>query len=76
MVKEIANAKREILVQVCPLTFVLIVKDLVDAHKRWGSLEAILDESPRSQKYSSAAFLVNLRIRTFIDARHAVAHPR
>jgi phosphatidylserine/phosphatidylglycerophosphate/cardiolipin synthase-like enzyme len=37
-------------------------------------VEAILDKSQRSEKYSSATFLANSRIPTFIDARHAIAH--
>jgi phosphatidylserine/phosphatidylglycerophosphate/cardiolipin synthase-like enzyme len=37
-------------------------------------VEAILDKSQRSEKYTSAAFLSNSKILTFIDARHAIAH--
>jgi hypothetical protein len=56
--------------------FAPIAKALVDAHKRGERVEAILDKSQRSEKYTSAAFLANSRIPTFIDARHAIAHPR
>jgi phosphatidylserine/phosphatidylglycerophosphate/cardiolipin synthase-like enzyme len=51
-----------------------IAKALVDAHKRGVKVEAILDKSQRTEKYSSATFLANSRIPTFIDARHAIAH--
>ena len=34
----------------------------------------ILDKSQKTQKYSSATFLKNSRIPTFIDAKHAIAH--
>jgi phosphatidylserine/phosphatidylglycerophosphate/cardiolipin synthase-like enzyme len=51
-----------------------IAKALVDAHKRGVRVEAILDKSQRSGKYTSATFLANSRIPTFIDARHAIAH--
>ena len=37
-------------------------------------MTVILDKSQRSQKYSSATFLKNSRIPTFIDDRHAIAH--
>jgi phosphatidylserine/phosphatidylglycerophosphate/cardiolipin synthase-like enzyme len=74
IVKEIINAKSEILVQAYSFTSTPIAKALVDAHKRGVKVEAILDKSQRSEKYSSATFLANSRIPTFIDARHAIAH--
>jgi phosphatidylserine/phosphatidylglycerophosphate/cardiolipin synthase-like enzyme len=33
-----------------------------------------LDKSQRTEKYSSATFLVNMGIPTLIDAQHAIAH--
>jgi phosphatidylserine/phosphatidylglycerophosphate/cardiolipin synthase-like enzyme len=54
--------------------FAHIAKALIDAHKRGVKVEAILDKSQRSEKYTSAAFLANSRIPTFLDARHAIAH--
>jgi phosphatidylserine/phosphatidylglycerophosphate/cardiolipin synthase-like enzyme len=74
IVKEIAGAKTEILVQAYSFTSASIAKALVDAHKRGVKVEAILDKSQRTQKYSSATFLANSRIPTFIDAQHAIAH--
>ena len=43
-------------------------------HKRGVKVEANLDKSQRSEKYTSATFFANSRIPTFIDARHAIAH--
>jgi phosphatidylserine/phosphatidylglycerophosphate/cardiolipin synthase-like enzyme len=37
-------------------------------------VEAILDKSNRTDKYSSADFLLHAGIPTFIDAAHAIAH--
>jgi phosphatidylserine/phosphatidylglycerophosphate/cardiolipin synthase-like enzyme len=74
IVKEITNAKSEILVQAYSFTSAPIAKALVDAHKRGVKVEAILDKSQRSEKYTSATFLADSRIPTFIDARHAIAH--
>jgi phosphatidylserine/phosphatidylglycerophosphate/cardiolipin synthase-like enzyme len=74
IIKEITNAKTEILVQAYSFTSTPIAKALVDAHKRGVRVEAILDKSQRSEKYTSAAFLANSKIPTFIDARHAIAH--
>jgi phosphatidylserine/phosphatidylglycerophosphate/cardiolipin synthase-like enzyme len=76
MVKEISNAKSEILVQAYSFNSTPIAKALVDAHKRGVKVAAILDKSQKSEKYTSAAFLANSRIPTFIDARHAIAHTR
>jgi phosphatidylserine/phosphatidylglycerophosphate/cardiolipin synthase-like enzyme len=34
----------------------------------------VLDRSQRTAKYSSATFLSNAGIHTYIDAKHAIAH--
>jgi phosphatidylserine/phosphatidylglycerophosphate/cardiolipin synthase-like enzyme len=74
IVEEISNAQSEILVQAYSFTSTPIAKALVEAHKRGVKVEAILDKSQRTEKYSSATFLANSVIPTFIDARHAIAH--
>ena len=74
MVREISAAKEEILVQAYSFASAPIAKALVEAHKRGVKVEAILDKSQRTEKYSSATFLANSKIPTFIDARHAIAH--
>jgi len=51
-----------------------IAKALIDARKRGVRVEAILDKSQRSGQDSSATFLANSTIPTFIDASHAIAH--
>jgi phosphatidylserine/phosphatidylglycerophosphate/cardiolipin synthase-like enzyme len=38
------------------------------------SVEAILDKSQRTAKYTGATFLANNQIPTYIDAAHAIAH--
>ncbi len=74
VVHELGNAKKEILVQAYSFTSAPIAKALVDAHKRGVRVTAILDKSQRTQKYSSATFLNNSGIPTYIDAKHAIAH--
>jgi phosphatidylserine/phosphatidylglycerophosphate/cardiolipin synthase-like enzyme len=64
----------EILVQAYSFTSAPIAKALVDAHKRGVSVEAILDKSQRTAKYTGATFLANNRIPVYIDAAHAIAH--
>ncbi|MFA6224157.1 MAG: phospholipase D-like domain-containing protein [Desulfomonilaceae bacterium] len=62
IVKEIGNAKSEILVQAYSFTSTPIAKSLLEAHKRGVKVEAILDKSQRKAKYTTATFLANSRI--------------
>lgn len=74
IVDEIGSAKTEILVQAYSFTSAPIAKALVDAHKRGVAVQAILDKSQRSEKYTSATFLANSGVPTYIDPKHAIAH--
>jgi phosphatidylserine/phosphatidylglycerophosphate/cardiolipin synthase-like enzyme len=74
VVHELGNAKTEILVQAYSFTSAPIAKALVDAHKRGVKVTVVLDRSQRTAKYSSATFLHNAGIPTYIDAKHAIAH--
>jgi phosphatidylserine/phosphatidylglycerophosphate/cardiolipin synthase-like enzyme len=74
IIKEINGAKTEILMQAYSFTSASIAKALIEAHKRGIRVQAILDKSQRSERYSSATFLANSGIPTFIDGEHAIAH--
>ena len=74
IINEINNAKSEILVQAYSFTSAPIAKSLVDAHKRGVKVVVILDKSQRTAQYTSASFLANSKIPTFIDDSHAIAH--
>jgi phosphatidylserine/phosphatidylglycerophosphate/cardiolipin synthase-like enzyme len=74
IVRELGNAKQEVLVQAYSFTSAPIAKALVDAHKRGVKVTVVLDRSQRSKKYSSADFVNNAGIPTYIDAKHAIAH--
>jgi phosphatidylserine/phosphatidylglycerophosphate/cardiolipin synthase-like enzyme len=74
IVREIDRTRSEILVQAYSFTSAPIAKALLKAHKRGVKVQAILDKSQKSQKYSSASFLTNSGIPTYIDAKHAIAH--
>jgi phosphatidylserine/phosphatidylglycerophosphate/cardiolipin synthase-like enzyme len=74
IVRELGTAKSNILVQAYSFTSAPIAKALVDAHRRGVKVTVILDKSQRSEKYSSADFLINAGVPTFIDASHAIAH--
>ena len=72
--REIAKSKSEILVHAYSFSSAPIAKALIDARKRGVRVKAILDKSQRSGQYSSATFLANSTIPTFIDASHPIAH--
>ena len=74
IVAEINSGRFEILVQAYSFTSANIAKALANAHKRGVRVEVILDKSQRTAQYSWATFLANMRIPTYIDARHAIAH--
>ena len=67
-------AKSTVLVQAYSFTSVPIAKALVDAYKRGVKIDVILDKCQRSEKYSSADFVIHAGIPTKIDAKHAIAH--
>jgi len=68
------GAKSTILVQAYSFTSAPIAKALVDAHKRGVDVQVILDKSQRTERYSSATFIANEGIPTYIDAAHKIAH--
>jgi phosphatidylserine/phosphatidylglycerophosphate/cardiolipin synthase-like enzyme len=74
IINEIEQAKKEILVQAYSFTSAPIAKAIVNAHKKGIEVQVILDKSQRSKKYTSATFLMNAGIPTYIDYQHAIAH--
>lgn len=74
IVDGIDSAKSEILVQAYSFTSAPIAKALINASKRGVKVSAILDKSQKKAKYTSATFLLNAGIPTFIDDKHAIAH--
>lgn len=74
IVANIVRATQSIYVQAYSFTSAPIAKALVDAHKRGVRVEVILDKSQKTEKYSSADFLVHSGVSTYIDSKHAIAH--
>ena len=74
LVATIGQAKDTIFVQAYSFTSAPIAKALVDAAKRGVKIEAILDKSQRSARYTGATFLKNEGIPVYIDEKHAIAH--
>lgn len=74
IIQEIDRAKTEILVQAYSFTSQPIAKALLTAHNRGIKVKAIFDRSQKSDKYTSATFMANAGIPTYIDSAHANAH--
>jgi TonB family protein len=74
IIRDLGKAKTSILVQAYFFTSSPVAKALLNAHKRGVKVEVILDKSQKTQKYSSADFLVNSGVRTYIDSAHPIAH--
>jgi|GEM_PF-174963 len=74
IVDEIDNAKTEILVQAYAFTSVPITTALLEAHKRGVKVEVIMDRGASERQYTSATFLANQKIPTYVDGNYAVAH--
>lgn len=74
VVRELAGARQTVLVQAYSFTSTAIAAALVAAARRGVRVEAVLDKSNKTGKYSVADFLVNARIPTWIDSSHAIAH--
>jgi phosphatidylserine/phosphatidylglycerophosphate/cardiolipin synthase-like enzyme len=74
IVNEINSAKSEIYVEAYSFTSAPIAKALVNAHKKGVQVEVILDRSQKGKRYTTATFLANAGIPTYIDPVHAIAH--
>jgi len=74
VVRELNRAKQTVLVQVYSFTSTPIAQAMASAFRRGVKVQVILDESQRSERYSSADFVAHARIPTFIDAKHSIAH--
>ncbi|NBV84704.1 MAG: phospholipase D family protein [Verrucomicrobia bacterium] len=74
VVRELSAARQTVLVQAYSFTSAPIAAALVEASRRGVRVEAVLDKSNKTGKYSEADFLVNARIPTYLDDKHAIAH--
>ena len=74
VVDALNHATNSVLVQAYSFTSAPIAKAVVDAQRRGLKVAVILDKSQRTEKYSSADFLNNSGVTTFIDAKHNIAH--
>lgn len=76
VVAAVDAAKRSVLVQAYSFTSVPIARALKAAKERGVDVRVILDKSQRSERYTSADFLVNAGIPVWIDEKPAIAHSK
>jgi phosphatidylserine/phosphatidylglycerophosphate/cardiolipin synthase-like enzyme len=74
IVQAIKSARSAVYVQAFSFTSRPIARALVSAHKHGIHVEVILDQSNRTERYSSADFLTHAGVPTFIDGAHVLAH--
>jgi phosphatidylserine/phosphatidylglycerophosphate/cardiolipin synthase-like enzyme len=74
VVGSLEKAKASVLVQAYSFTSAPIAKALVEAKRRGVNVQVVLDKTQKGDRYSSADFLRNSGVPTFIDSQHNVAH--
>jgi phosphatidylserine/phosphatidylglycerophosphate/cardiolipin synthase-like enzyme len=74
VVREIQNAKHEVLVLAYSFTSQAIAKALVDAKMRGLHVEIVLDHSNEKEEYTDLHFFLEQGLTPVIDAEHAIAH--
>jgi phosphatidylserine/phosphatidylglycerophosphate/cardiolipin synthase-like enzyme len=74
IVEQLGAARRSVHVQAYSFTSAPIARALVEAERRGVEVEAVLDKSNATARYSSADFLAHEGVATFIDGAHAIAH--
>jgi phosphatidylserine/phosphatidylglycerophosphate/cardiolipin synthase-like enzyme len=74
VVRELKQARREVLVLAYSFTSKPIVEALVEAKKRGADVQIVLDRSNEKEEYSELPVLVAQGLTPHIDAHHAIAH--
>jgi phosphatidylserine/phosphatidylglycerophosphate/cardiolipin synthase-like enzyme len=75
IVETLNKATRSVYVQAYSFTSAPIANALINLKKRNIDVQVILDKSQiKNNRYSSAKFLINSKIPTWIDYRPAIAH--
>jgi phosphatidylserine/phosphatidylglycerophosphate/cardiolipin synthase-like enzyme len=76
VVSAIHQAKTDIHVAAYSFTSAPIAGALRDAFRRGLRVEVVLDKSQETERYSSATFLANAGVPTYIDPVHAIMHDK
>jgi phosphatidylserine/phosphatidylglycerophosphate/cardiolipin synthase-like enzyme len=73
-VRELKQARREILIQAYSFTSKPIADALIEAKTRGVHVEIILDKSNQQETYTELGYLLDHGLAPHIDAQHAIAH--
>lgn len=76
IVSQLAAAKKSVHMQAYFFSSPKIAKAVLEAHKRKIDVIVIVDKSVETANYSSADFLANGGIATYVDSEHAIAHSK
>ena len=74
VVREIKNARREVLVLAYSFTSQPIAQALVDAKLRGLHVQIVLDHSNEKEEHTDLHFFIEQGLAPLIDATHAIAH--
>jgi len=74
ILRELATAKRTVLVQAYSFTAEPIARALVAAQRRGVTVEVIVDKGKADEKHSQAAIIAQAGVATLVDGRHVTAH--
>jgi phosphatidylserine/phosphatidylglycerophosphate/cardiolipin synthase-like enzyme len=74
IVDALGKARTSIDVQAYSFTSAPIAEAVGKAFARGVKVRVVLDKSQRSERYTSATYLANHNVPTWIDAKHAIAH--
>ena len=74
IVEALGKARTSIDVQAYSFTSAPIAEAVAKAFARGVKVRVVLDKSQRSERYTSATYLANHNVPTWIDTKHAIAH--
>ena len=74
IIEGLGKAKTSIDVQAYSFTSAPIAEAVAKAFARGVKVRVVLDKSQRSERYTSATYLANHNVPTWIDTKHAIAH--
>lgn len=76
LLKEIAQARLEILIMAYSFRSMPVAQALIAAHKAGVKVEVILDKSERQEGFTPATMMANAGIPVYLDGIHAVMNNR
>lgn len=76
VVKSINEAKQSIKLAAYGFTSKPVAEALIAAHKRGVVVQAVLDKSNNTAKYSAATFLSNMGVATRINSEYSIMHDK